>query len=374
MASLQHLGGDRWRVRVFAGTDPGTGKQRIVSRKFDAKGERAAKRQAAKVETEIRAELERKTVRSKTINGLLDDWLAIKRRALSPTTIAGYEDRATKIRKKFGRLPADQLTGKMIDDWYGHLLDNGTSAAEVNHIHAVFRNALRWSSRNRAPLPHTATDQANPPPHTTPEMKPPTTAAVLAVLDRLPTDGHLHWSRALKLVVFTGLRRGEVVGLRWDGWEAGRMKVQHSVVKVGTEMSARVPKGKRTRVIPLSADAERVLRVQRAWLVNNGFESPWVFPAIPDTTKPRPPAWLSTMWNRWRTKNAPGVRLHDLRHHYAAYLLERGTPLHVVQQWLGHAKASTTSDIYGHATEIGNDIGLQALAELSSPAPLVPGE
>lgn len=382
MAQLQHIGGDRYRVRVYAGTDPVTGRQLIRSRSFRATGPRDAAKKASEVETALRRELESNAVDHGSIAGLLDDWLAVKRRKLSPTTIYGYEHRVRKIVAQFGRMPAVQLTGRQIDDWYGRLLDKGTSEAEVVAIHRVLRAALRWGRKKRG-LPTVATEYAEPPSHQSPEMTPPTTAAVLALLGQLPGGDDIHWSRAIRLIVFTGLRRGEVVGLQWDDYipstddEPGRLRVRRSVREVRQQMTIGPTKGKRAREIPLDLAAETVLVAQREWLERNGMVSPWVFPAVPDVKSPRRPGWLSTAWGRWRTDHAPGVRLHDLRHHYATMLLDGGVPINVVQSWLGHADAAITLRVYGHRTRLGERMGLDVIKgalSVGSPAPLVPGE
>lgn len=374
MAQLQHIDGDRWRVRLYAGTDPGTGKQRIVSRSFRATGKRNAESQAAGIEKALRDDLKSKAVDHSTIAGLLDDWMAVKRRKLSPTTIYGYEHRVRKIKAQFGKMPADALTGRQIDDWYGRLLDKGSSPAEVVAIHRVLRAALRWGRKKRG-LPMVATEFAEPPDHQTPEMNPPTTPAVLALLGQLPAGDDVHWSRALRLLVFTGMRRGEVVGLRWEDWTPGipatedeegapgRLRVRRAVRDVNREVTIGPTKGKRSREIPLDVAAETVLTAQQEWLRAHGMgASPWVFPNTPDWTRPRRPGWLSTAWGRWRKEKAPDLKLHDLRHHYATMLLDGGVPINTVQSWLGHADAAITLRVYGHRTKVGDRLGLEAIA------------
>lgn len=367
MAQLQHIADDRWRVRVYVGTDPVTGRQQIRSRSFRASGPRAAAKKAAEVETELRHNLTRRTVEHSTIAGLLDDWLAVKRRKLSPTTIYGYEHRVRKIVAQFGRMPADELTGRQIDDWYGRLLDGGTSEAEVVAIHRVLRAALRWARKKRG-LPTVATDYAEPPDHQSPEMTPPTTAAVLALLGQLPDGDDVQWSRAVRLSVFTGLRRGEIVGLQWADWTPGtdgvdgRLKIVRSVREVRRDVTIGPTKGKRSREIPLHYAAEAVLLAQREWLESRNMGSVWVFPNVPDLGVPRRPGWLSTAWGRWRGRFAPGLRLHDLRHHFATMLLDHGVPLNTVQKMLGHADAAVTLRVYGHRTREGERQAMDALS------------
>lgn len=85
---------------------------------------------------------------------------------------------------------------------------------------------------------------------------------------------------------------------------------------------------------------------------------PWVFTDDPKCAKPWNPDIVSHRWRRFTTAQGhPGIRLHDLRHAMATAWLDAGIPVHVVSQRLGHAKVSTTTDIYGHTPD-----GAQAAA------------
>ena len=387
MASLQHLGTDRYRVRVYAG-ETIDGKERLISRSFRARNITEAKRQAAAIEVSLRDGLAvqkaEADARRGSVRELVEDWLSIKRRDASPTTMRGYERHAKKILQRFGNMPAVDLTGKDIDRWYSDLMATGTTAAGVQHLHRVFRAALRWAYIKRD-LPTIATDKATPPQHLSPELRPPTNDMVRTIMRLLPDA---QWARAVALLIFTGARRGEVVGLRWDDWEpgrlegvawiAGRITIRHSVIEVpGRPIEVRLPKGKRSREVGLDVLADVVLDRQRRWVeASERPDTPWVFPDLrADVTgnTPRRPGWMSLMWGRWRNVHAPGVRLHSLRHHFATTLLDGGTPLNTVQGWLGHADASTTLRIYGHRTVEGEALGLAALGKAlrdpESPAP-----
>lgn len=384
--SLQHLGGDRWRVRVYAGADR-DGKERIVSRSFRADGIRAASKMEARIETALRdglaVERAESEARRGSIRELVEDWLTIKRRDASPTTMKAYDRHAAKILARFGNMPAVDLTGRDIDRWYGDLMATGTTAAGIQHLHRVFRAALRWGYLKRD-LPTVATDKATPPVHETPELRPPTTAEIRRIIRSMPDT---QWSRAVGVLVYTGARRGEVVGLRWedwtpgyvdgDMWMPGRLRIQHSIVEVPSGIEVRRPKGRKSRMMPIAPEADIILMRQRAWVEScKRPDTPWVFPdlrADPTGNTPRRPGFLSLMWGRWRNVHAPGVRLHSLRHHFATTLLDGGVPLKTVQDWLGHADASTTLRIYGHRTDAGEAQGLAVVAKTiaapESPAP-----
>jgi integrase len=367
MASLQHISGNRWRTRVYI-TDPLTGKRRLRSRSFTAKGKRAAERRHNQIAAELEAEAATAQEYGASFAGLVDDWLTIKARDSSPTTMVAYRRHAKRIKAEFGHLPADGLTGQQIDRWYTKLMDDGMSAVNVQHVHRVLRAICRFGSRKRGLL-MCPTDQATPPPvRMAFKARPPTPAAVRVYLDG---DGNEipgvvgEWGRAVRLLAHTGLRRGEVVGLRWDDITETTAEVRCAIVEVqGGGVMVKEPKGHKERVVQLSPVAREVLDQQQRHVAKIGA-SPWVFP---DWSKggrtPRRPGWLSLMWGRYMTrlveagvvKREHRVRLHDLRHAFALMLLDGGAPLNTVQMQLGHAKASTTSDIYGHQGDRGESM------------------
>lgn len=381
MASLQHLGGDRWRVRIYVDTDT-NGNARTVSRVFRAKGQRAADRHAAAVEAELREQVEQRQAaaaeRRGSINELVDDWLNVKERTSSPTTMTAYRRHAERIKARFGNVRAAELTGSDIDAWYTELRQAGATDAGIAVAHRHLRAVLRFGYKKRG-LPAVATDRATPSSHQPPEVDPPTPQRLMSIVGALPAAPQVQWSRAVALIVFTGVRRGELVGLRWEDWDqaAATITVRHSVVEVEGGIVVRpYPKGKKPRRVPLVPGAELVLTMQRQWLDSTGRDSPWVFPDIamhPDGSVPRRPGWISLMWARNRAKcGADGVRLHELRHAFATLLLDDNVPVNTVQAWLGHAKASTTLDIYGHRGKAGDLAGREALRRAlpaGAPAP-----
>ena len=126
---------------------------------------------------------------------------------------------------------------------------------------------------------------------------------------------------AVRLVLLTGCRCGEVLTLRWTDYREGHLHLRDS--KTGP------------RTVWLSAAARGVLEsIDRA--------SPWVFPTR-DASGPRTRRWLGTFWEQLRAEaGLSDVRLHDLRHTYATVALRRGESVLAIGRLLGHASAQTT--------------------------------
>jgi integrase len=365
MGTLQHLGGERWRVRVDAGPDPATGKRHRVSKTFTANGQRAADKAARRIETAIEDALAERRQRAGSVGELVKDWLIVKQQDLSPTTLREYKRRSKRIVARFDRTPVTSLTGRDLDQWYAALLEAKVSPAEVHHTHLVLRAVLLFGFERGDTVPP-VWRQAHPPKYEPRQVRPPTVGAWRAVLDGLPTGKQ--WANAVRILALTGMRRGEVVGLRWDSLGPGYVEVRHSIVEVDGQLTARIPKGKRERTVDVDAAVEAVLVEQREFVAGR---SPWVFPdlrADPSGATPRRPGWLSTMWTSNRGDfGADGIGLHALRHAYATVAIDAGAPITAVSEQLGHAKTATTLNIYGHRSDQGRSAVVAAIRAATRP-------
>ena len=137
-----------------------------------------------------------------------------------------------------------------------------------------------------------------------------------------------HSAAAIRLLVLTGCRRNEILGLRWEhlDFEAGEMRLADS--KTGA------------RVVPMPPPAAKVL-ADLPRVPGN----PWVFPGRKKGTHQRN---LNDSWDRVRRRaDLDGVRLHDLRHTFASRALALGEGLPMIGRLLGHRKVQTTAR-YAH--------------------------
>ncbi len=131
----------------------------------------------------------------------------------------------------------------------------------------------------------------------------------------------------VRLLLLTGCRKGEIVGLRWS--EVGENTLRLQEAKTGP------------RLVYLNDGARRILDRQRPG------EGPFVFPSLSDPSKPR--SLEISLWRKVRRETGiEDVRLHDLRHTFATHAVMQGTPLPVVSKLLGHSRARTTLR-YAHA-------------------------
>ena len=148
----------------------------------------------------------------------------------------------------------------------------------------------------------------------------------------------------------TGLRRGEICGLKWEDFDAenGKLKVRRSVAKrKGGGLNIGETKTETgTRKIVLPPSTAELLRKRKETAV-----SEWIFPNIYEPEKPMHPDYA---YHRLKTllKQAelPLIRFHDLRHTFATHALAGGVDAKTLSGILGHTNASFTLDTYTHVT------------------------
>lgn len=162
------------------------------------------------------------------------------------------------------------------------------------------------------------------------------------------------------LVYFTvifGLRRSEVLGLKWDSinFEANTITIKHTVVRFSEVVEKDQTKTNASyRSYPLSDDVVKILtelkkkendnrRLFGAEYIENDYIFKW------DNGKPYSPDYISRKFSKLLEQNKlPHIRFHDLRHSCASLLVANGFNIKDIQEWLGHADIQTTANIYAH--------------------------
>jgi integrase len=155
----------------------------------------------------------------------------------------------------------------------------------------------------------------------------------------------------------TGLRRSELLGLRWRDvdWEAQRVRVRNAYV-LGEHSSAGKSDLSTRRSVPM---ADRLLRELDRWSQRTAFsgDDDFVF-AHPQTGRPLDPTKVSKRFrSACRAAKVRPVRFHDLRHTFATRLAAAGESLRTIQEFLGHADAKTTQ-IYAHYAPSAQEVAM----------------
>lgn len=372
-----------FRARVYVGTTGNTSMTKSIT--FEAPNMREAKKKASAYETAIRDGVALEVARRGTVAELVKAWA--EHRNQSPTTAYRERSITARIVAELGQIQARGLTARDVEGFYARLRKTVVAAeapgrparfmseSTVHHYHRVLRSILRYGKRHKL-VDEVVTEDAVKPAPVPYEVVIHPDAVMEHLFASAPADIRL----VVGLDAMTGLRRGELIGLRWRDIRGGVLHVVNNTVAVGREMVDKTTKGKRSRRVPLTEGVQRALAelraAQEAESAKEGVKlhaDARVLAdlgADPTGRVPHHPDWLSGAWRRHCDKVGVKVRLHDLRHWYASWLLNNGAPITVVQEVLGHADSATTHRVYAHTVAGALDVARQAIetkAEIALP-------
>ncbi len=197
----------------------------------------------------------------------------------------------------------------------------------------------------------------DPPRVEKPEARPPDLNTVNRLLDRAAADDDIMYP-ALRLIAYTGMRRGECLGLHWQQVDFSRreLTVVASLVRSAEKgLILEPPKSKASRrVIDLDDGTLEILRQHKVRQMGHRLsigqaydDHNLVFPNELGQFL-NPMALTRTLQRTAKVVGAGHVKLHDLRHFHASVLLQNGQNPVLVSKRLGHSTVSMTLDIYGH--------------------------
>ena len=362
-----------YSIAIRRGKDPATGK--YLQSWFTVKG---TKTDAEKRLAEILHQLDTGTFMKPgkaTLGDFLERWLKDYAYAnLAPRTAEGYE---TIVRRhlipELGHFPLTQLKPEHIQKYYARTLAAGRCNGKgplnpltVRHHHMALHNALKcavkWGLLARNPA-----DAVDIPRPTRSEMR---------VMSENDLNRFLEAAKATPyyplfyLALFTGMRRSELLALRWSDVDLTlcQLSVSRTIHRVRNgDFVFRPPKtAKGRRTVSLSPSTAIVLKTYR--------EQQHAFRLLQDLSvheedlvfskEDRTPLTPNVVTNAWlrlaRRVGLTGVRLHDARHTHASLMLKQGVHPKIVQERLGHSTIAVTLDTYSHVVP-----GLQEAAAVA---------
>jgi len=361
-----------WELRYDLGTDPATGRRRIATTTF--RGDRkAAERELRRLLCTVDAGEHVDSTRM-TLGEWLIRWLDTVRQEVSPKSHERYAGIVhNNLIPALGAFHIAKLTTPDIqsayNDWaIGGRLDGkegGLSARTRRHLHRVLYSALDRAVEQQviARNPAAAFKKRRLPKVERKEMLTLNAEQSRRLLDAL-THSRVYWPVLIALA--TGMRRGEILALRWKSVDLlanqfASLRVVQSLEQTKKGLRFKPPKNNKPRTItlPLFAVEElrRHKREQAEELLRLGVRQSG------DTLicgrfdgEPKSPLALTQEFMRFvgRTKDMPRVRFHDLRHTHATQLLRSGVNIKVISERLGHSSVAITLDLYSHV-----DLGMQ---------------
>ena len=248
------------------------------------------------------------------------------------------------------------------------MLSSTTILKQHRQLSLMFTTAIKWDFLESNPCQRIS----KPPTKATPEMA-YYNEEEIKYLFKLLEDEELGLKVAVYMLILGGFRRGELLGLYWDDvdFERQTVKIYKSVLSIrgkGTiEDKVKTTRSNRTVALPkecfeLLKDYQHLQEERKRILGKAWKDSPYVFKMV--TGSQMKPEWLSRSWNTLLEKNnLRHIRLHDLRHTCATYLLSIGTPIATVSRKLGHSDIYTTLNTYTHSIEKDDLEAVEKLAD-----------
>jgi integrase len=294
-----------------------------------------------------------------------EDWLPRRKSQIRSSTWESYRDSLEgRVLPHLGDVPLRDLTPKMIAELYQHLLatpgrDSNRaklSKRTVAYTARVLRAALADAVRQGA-IPRNPAEAVDPPKPDQREMRYWTPEQARAFLESVTGD---RMEAAWRLLLATGLRRGEALGLKWSDvdLDAGKLSVRRTLVAVGYRIEWSTPKTKRSsRTVDLDAGTVAALRRHRTrqleerMLWGEAWQDADLVFTREDGSSTHPQTLSAAFERAVKASGLPSIRLHDLRHSSAVTALAAGIPTKVVSERLGHSSTAITTDIYQHVTE-----------------------
>ena len=315
----------RWEGRYTVGRDSETGKAIIKNVLGKTQAEVKEKLKTA---IEENVGIDYGKAKSFTVSSWLDVWMEnyakIKLRPSTFKTSQGFLK--NHIKPQIGSIPLAELTSLDLQKFYKHLLEGGRvdrveakkkpkglAPKTVRNIHqmicSAYNLAMEQKLVNKNPTQGCALPKVE---HK--EMK-TLTADQLSAFFREAKETGVYELYYLDLA--TGLRRGELLGLKWTDvdFQHGALKIQRAISRQnGKVVEAPLKTKNAYRTLPLSADAVSILKVQKCKVGN----SEWVFPS-PAGGPMSPDSVLHMLQRVLKRAGLPRIRFHDLRHPYVKY-------------------------------------------------------
>ena len=284
-----------------------------------------------------------------------------ERNGLKVTTAERYRDMLKRINAEIGPLKLQDIRPDHLNRLYAKLAEpgenkrtgSGLSQKTIIEHHRVISSILSQAVKEQL-VPANIAQRATPPKNSKKEMHAFEVEEVQAILEALESEP-LKWQVMTQLLIATGARRGEIMGLRWKNvdWDNNRLFLCEN--RVYTPKSGAISTTLKTGENRYVSISPAVLDLLKRWQAEQAefykflgiTPSDYVLtaedgqPMHPDS----PTDWLAKFAKR---HNLPPIHPHKFRHTQASLLISEGVDSLTVSKRLGHAKVSTTLDIYSH--------------------------
>jgi integrase len=284
----------------------------------------------------------------------LQNWLNLKKnlQKIKPSTVRGYEMYIRNhIFPDLGHIPVQKLTTPMLNKFYADTIkkkcmekEEFLSPRTILRIHNIIHNCLEFAVRDNIIVRNVAKYSIRPKIHSK-EMKALTDAEInkfvraVKEYQELPSTRTKNVQPALLLALATGVRRGELLGLKWENvdFKNKTIKIEETILELNGEVVVETPKTEKSRrVISIPANMIDVLRKHRQYATGK-----YVFPVKNDFDRPMKPGNLIRFFKAVIKFADMKFRFHDLRHTNISQMLLNGVDLRTCMARSGHSQVST---------------------------------
>ncbi|MBS5784326.1 MAG: site-specific integrase [Clostridium sp.] len=293
----------------------------------------------------------------------LQKWLLQSKPTISKTTFKGYRTMLDgRVNRYFTKLDVTvgEVTPQHLQDFYQTIFDEGHTPNTVIHYHAVLRKALQNAVKKDI-LGSNPADKVDRPKKNVYQAQFYSAEEIMTLFDAVLNDP---LEICVKLAAYYGLRRSEVLGLKWDAinLEQKTISIRHKVIEDEVDgkfvaVGEDVLKTKSSfRTLPLLPSVEKLLLAEKEKqemyrrLFKRSYCRDYLdYICLDQTGKLMRPNYVTEHFSWLLEKfGLKKIRFHDLRHSCASLLLANGISMKQIQIWLGHSTFSTTADIYSH--------------------------
>jgi integrase len=306
-----------------------------------------------------------------TLDRFVENWLNGKELARRPKTVIQYRQVVQQhILPFLGRMRLQEIQPVHIQKLYSIKKEEGRGARTIQLIHAILHNILKQAEREGI-LSHNSVDAVE---------RPKVEQAEMQILNEeqirqfLSAASGSPFETVYYLALTTGMRASELLGLKWsdvDGKKSTLFVHRQMQYIAGQGYIFSQPKTQAgRRQIKVGASTLKELEahrnrqsIQKSIAGERWQENDLIFPTTIGT--PLDYKRVTKEFKRLlKRAGLPEIRFHDLRHTSLNTLMEMGLPVNTVQRRAGHTRASTTVDIYGHATAQSLEEAAEKIEEL----------
>lgn len=373
----------RWIGQVTCGVDPTTGKPKRRSFYGKTRKEVQDKISTALQGLKTGSFIEPKKI---TFGEWLDRWLNdYMKTAIRQNTWESYEILVrVHIKPALGMVKLSKLHAADLQRFYNQKLESGRvkvkareedeplqgddkkeglSTRYVRYMHSIIREALQQAVKEHL-IPNNVADATSPPKSKSKPVQPLSEEQIVQFLQTARED---RLAAAFILALGTGLRRGELLGLKWEciDLEAGVITVKRELLSMnsGIKLEENLKTKSSKRSIPISSNVLKELKSHKArqaqekLLLGKLYQDLGLVFAKEEGSF-IDPKWFTKLFQKLLARaGLPRARFHDVRHSHATLLLTKGEHPKVVQERLGHSSITMTLDLYSHVAP-----GIQKMA------------